>query len=151
LRYPSHKDETDLELALQYATQRGVREILIYGALARWDMTFANLFLIAHPTYRALQICLVDDSQEIRLLHPGQQHTFQGRPGDTLSLLSLGGPAHGITTQGLEYPLLNGSLEFGSPRGVSNVLLAEQAGVTLQAGLLLCVLIHRQTNPSTGG
>ncbi len=31
-----------------------------------------------------------------------------GRPGDTVSLVPLGGHAHGITTEGLEYPLLEG-------------------------------------------
>ena len=152
LRYPSRKDETDLELALNYAVQRGVREILIYGALgARWDMTFANLLLMAHPAYQEIQIRMLDDSQEILLLHPGGQHTLRGQPGDTLSLLPLGGEAQGITTQGLEYPLLNGQLEFGSPRGVSNVLLAEEAHITFQAGLLLCLLIHHPLPKPNGG
>ncbi|HNT22984.1 MAG TPA: thiamine diphosphokinase [Anaerolineales bacterium] len=149
IRHPQHKDETDLELALSEALRRGAGQVLIYGALgARWDMTLANLFLMAHPAYRALDIRLIDGLQEICLLQPGQQHHFYGQPRDTLSLLPLCGPARGITTFGLEYPLNDGTLEFGSPRGVSNVFLEEHASLTLQEGLLVCILIHSPTHPS---
>ena len=44
IQYPVHKDETDLELAVLAAIQRGYREILILGALGgRLDMTLANI------------------------------------------------------------------------------------------------------------
>jgi len=151
IRHPQHKDETDLELALSEALWRGVDQVSIYGALgARWDMTFANLFLIAHPAYRTLNIHLVDGLQEIFLLQPGQEHSFHGQPGDTLSLLPLAGPARGITTFGLEYPLHHGTLEFGSPRGVSNRFLQAHAGISLQEGLLVCILIHSPTPLNQG-
>ena len=75
---------------------------------------------------------------------------MRGQPGDTLSIIPLRGDARGITTQGLEYPLDRGSLLFGATRGISNVLLHQIASVTLEDGLLLCVVIrHEEVNKFT--
>ena len=65
---------------------------------------------------------------------------LRGQAGDTVSLLPFNGDAHGIETAGLEYPLRNESLFVGPARGVSNVMLAGEATVALQAGMLLCVV-----------
>jgi thiamine pyrophosphokinase len=141
--YPTHKDYTDLELALQHALAQGAEEILIFGALGdRWDQTLANLLLPAADEMRDARIRLLDGNQEIMLLRGGAVQ-ISGQPGDTLSLIPLGGNAVGITTNGLEYPLFDGTLYFGATRGISNVLLQEHASIHLQAGLLLCVLIHQ--------
>ncbi len=145
IQYPTRKDYTDLELALQHARQRGASEILVLAALGgRWDQTLANVLLPAAKEYTGLNIRLVDGDQEIFLLTPGQTHLIHGQAGDTLSLIPLQGDVYGITTHGLEYPLLSETLLFGSTRGVSNLLLATQAQVTLKDGLLLCVLIHQR-------
>jgi thiamine pyrophosphokinase len=141
IRYPSRKDFTDLELALDYAQRRGANEALVLGALgARWDHTIANLLLPA--AFPSLRIRLVDSRQEICLARPGETLEIHGLPGDTLSLIPLASDARGIVTQGLEYPLNDENLLFGSTRGVSNVLLGERAAISLRDGLLLCVLIH---------
>ena len=143
-RYPERKDFTDLELALQHASQRGADEILILAALGgRWDQTLANLLLPASQALCCARITLVDGAQEIHLLRGGEQLELQGDPGDTVSLIPLKGDAVGVATGGLEYPLAGETLFFGSTRGVSNVLLAEPAWVSLQGGLLLCVLVHK--------
>ena len=80
--------------------------------------------------------------QEIRLIRGGETLKVYGRAGDTVSLIPLCGDAHGVTTEGLEYPLHSETLLFGATRGISNVLLGEMAAVTLEEGLLLCVVIH---------
>jgi thiamine pyrophosphokinase len=145
IRHPARKDFTDLELALRYAVERGAQEILVLGALGnRWDQSLANLLLPAADSLASVNITLLDWPQEIRLVRPGRSLEIQGNPGDTVSLIPLGIQPLGITTQGLEYPLDNETLEFGGTRGISNVLLRETASVTLKEGLLLCVLIHNR-------
>lgn len=140
IRYPSRKDDTDLELALKYADQQGADEILIVAGLgARWDQSLANILLPIR--YPHLCISLVDGIQEIHFLHCDQL-TIVGKPGDTVSLIPLGGDAIGVSAQGLEYPLHGDRLLFGSTRGVSNVLLGESAQVSLEQGHLLCIVIH---------
>jgi thiamine pyrophosphokinase len=90
----------------------------------------------------------VEGPQEISFIHPGDKLEINGQAGDTVSLIPIGGDAEGITTHGLEYPLRAETLHLGSTRGISNVLLpqapgAGKASVTLEAGLLLCAVIHQ--------
>ena len=143
IRYPSRKDETDLELALRYAAQQGCRQITVIGALgARWDMSIANILLAAYLPFEGMRVRMLDGHQELTVLHGGETMYFDGKPGSTLSLIPLSPRAEGITTVGLEYALRNEDLQFGSPRGVSNVFTAEQVSITLRSGLLICVVIR---------
>lgn len=142
-QYPERKDFTDLELALQYAVEQGIQEVLLVGALgARWDQTLANLLLPASEKLREIRIRLVDGPQEMILVLPEKTLVIPGRPGDTVSLIPLSDDVAGVRTVGLEYPLDDESLPFGSTRGVSNVIVAQRASVTLAHGLLVCVVIH---------
>ena len=142
IKYPAHKDQTDLELALDYAIAQSATEIIIIGALGgRWDQTLANVLLLALPRLDSARIRLIDGAQQISLLRGPGSVTLTGAPGDTVSLIPIGGDARGVTTTGLEYALDSGTLSFGSTLGISNVLAAREATVALSAGLLVCVLI----------
>lgn len=146
-RFPRRKDETDLELALRLALAEGATDILIFGALGgRWDQTLANLLLLAHPDFRAVRVRLLDGPQQIYLVQG--QTVVEGQPGDTVSLVALNGDARGVTTDGLEYPLARGPLRFGSTLGISNVLLGTRATVTVESGLVACVVIGKRLDGS---
>ncbi len=141
IQHPTHKDETDLELALHYALSLGITEVTILGALGkRWDMTIANLLLAAHPTFNQISIKMIDGDQEVILLPPKKKTTIPGTPGETLSLIPIRGDATKISTQGLEYPLSNEILKFGTARGVSNVFTTNRAEIFYREGLLLCII-----------
>lgn len=145
IRHPARKDYTDLELALLHAKSLGVSQAVVLGGLGlRWDQTMANLLLPASNELSRMRIQLVDGNQEITVLHPGDQYEIHGNPGDTVSLIPLNPETGGISTQGLEYPLTNESLTYGSTRGVSNVLVGSLATLRLEQGMLLCVVIHHQ-------
>ncbi len=140
VRHPERKDETDLELALAYAVRHGADEILVLGALGdRWDQTLANALLLASPVLARTRTWLVDGVQQVTLLHGPQSLSLNGAPGDVLSLLPLAGDAHGVTTDGLEYPLKDETLRFAATRGVSNALLNRAATVHIAEGLLWVV------------
>lgn len=142
ITYPARKDFTDLELALQEAQKRGADQVLLLAALGkRWDQSLANILLPA--ALPGLNITILDDQQEIHFIRTGESLMITGQPGDTVSLLPLGGDGIGITTHGLEYPLYQEMLPIGSTRGVSNVMLQDQASVKLGLGLLLCAVIHQ--------
>ncbi|MEW5869632.1 MAG: thiamine diphosphokinase [Chloroflexota bacterium] len=141
VQYPRRKDHTDLELALEFTHQLGASKINILAALgARWDQTLANLLLPVRLP--GVSIHLLEGPQEITYLRGGERIELTGLPGDTVSLIPLGGDASGITTHNLEYPLDHETLFFGTTRGISNLLLASPAYVSLDQGLLLCTLIH---------
>ncbi len=143
IRHPARKDYTDLELALLHAKSIGATQAIVFGGLGlRWDQTLANLLLPASNELSQMRIQLIDGNQEITVLHAGDEYEFHGSPGDTVSLIPLNAETTGISTQGLEYPLANESLVFGSTRGISNVLVGTTASLHLEKGLLLCVVIH---------
>lgn len=138
-RFPAAKDEIDLELALRAAASRGCDVIRIFAAIGdRFDQTISNVYLLALPALAGRDATLVSGRQTLRLLFPGD-HTIDGHPGDTLSLVPVAGDAAGIVTEALEYPLRGETLRFGSARGVSNVMLAAQARITFERGVLLVV------------
>lgn len=142
IQYPTHKDYTDLELAVQFAEERGASEAVLFGALGqRWDQTLANLLLPVRLT--GLRLSLQDGQQEMFVIRPGQAASIHAPHGSTVSLIPLAGDAHGVSTRGLEYPLRDESLLFGATRGVSNVLLEDPAQVSLSLGLLMCIVIRK--------
>ena len=146
IQYPTHKDETDLELALQYASNHEITQVYIIGALGnRWDMTLANILLAVNIKFSQLSIRLLDGTDELAILRGEGQFEINGRSGDTLSLVPLGGDVCGITTHGLEYPLADETLYFGSSRGVSNIIISDQARVIIKQGILLLCSSYRET------
>jgi thiamine pyrophosphokinase len=132
------KDETDAELALRYCVEHGAKSILFLGALGgRLDHTLANLLLLADSTWRAVSVRIVDGRVSVELC--SSRCEIAGKPGDIVSLLPWGGDVTGIQTEGLEYPLNDEPLFFGPARGMSNIMLEDQAVVTVGNGLLLVV------------
>jgi thiamine pyrophosphokinase len=138
--HPRAKDETDLELALTYAVGQGAQEIVVLGALGgRLDHSLANILLLTLPVLEGVSIRIVDAGQEALIVRGGEEAILEGLPGDVVSLLPLGGPAKGVTTAGLAWPLACEDLSFGRTRGVSNEMTAAQARVEIAHGSLLIV------------
>lgn len=137
--FPPEKNETDLELALHRACEANATWIRIIGGVGgRLDQTLGNLYLMALPILQGCDIRLVAGRQEAWLLYPGE-HRITGAPGDTVSLIPLGGAVHNVRTERLYYPLCDETLMFGPARGMSNVMNAEDARISITEGVLLIV------------
>jgi thiamine pyrophosphokinase len=142
LVHPRHKDETDLELALGYAVEQGAEEIVILGALGgRLDQMVANLLLLANPAWKDVPIRVVEGRQEAFIIRGGETVTLTEATGNTISLIPLMGDAEGVTLEGMEYPLVESTIRFGSTLGVSNVLVNPPGRIRLRSGLLFVVRI----------
>lgn len=136
-KFPVNKDETDLELALNYALEAGYQTIRILGALGgRLDHTLGNISLLLRNDLIDCDIRLLDGQQEVMVIH--HRVVISGEPGDIVSLVPWGVPAIGVTTTGLQYALSNETLYPYQARGISNVLVDHTAEITLETGLLLC-------------
>ncbi len=137
-RHPVDKDATDLELALVTACDRGATRIVVAGlAGGRADHLFANVLLLTAPRFAAVRIEAWLPGARLTVVRA--ETRLHGRPGDLLSLLPVGGPAEGVRTDGLRYPLRDEDLVPGSTRGVSNVFDASEATVTVARGCLLAI------------
>jgi thiamine pyrophosphokinase len=141
--YPTHKDYTDLELAIRYALEQGATEIVIFSALGgRWDQSLANLMLLSLPELAPVTTRIIDRAVSIEVIR--DRATITGRVGDTLSLIALKGDAHGVTIEGCEYPLNDAVLPFGATLGISNVLTQEIVKITVKQGEILAVQTRRE-------
>jgi len=133
--HPTKKDATDLELALALALDRGATRISILGATGgRLDHTLGNLFLLARCLPGGIPACIMDQEQCVHLTD--QTLTLAGTVGDTLSLLPATPEVSGVSLTGLEYPLNEATLTFGTSWGMSNVFVETQATVSLRSGRL---------------
>ena len=158
-RAATDKDESDAELALLAALRRGASHVTVLGALGgqRFDHALANVGLLALPDASAADVELLDATTRVRLLRADAADAadaagaagaksaepatcpLPGAVGDLVSLLPLGAAAVGVTTRGLKYPLNDETLPPGPARGLSNVRITAEAGVTLRRGSLLIV------------
>lgn len=142
-RFPAEKDETDLELAVEYAIKSGVKRITLIGALGgRTDHLLANIMLLTDQRYAGLDMRLIDGQEELFLIR--EQGVVNGMVGDLVSLLPISESVLGVTTYGLRYPLKDAALFRWKTRGISNEMLSSTAEIWLRSGLLLC--IHNTQN-----
>ncbi len=140
---PVEKNETDCELAIQIALERGASSITLLGGLggARFDHTLANVFLLVG--FASVPICIVDGAMACWLLQGPGKTSLDGQVGDLVSLFPMTAAAHGVKTQHLYYPLRNETLYFGKPRGVSNVLAQPHAEVELAQGPWMALAFNK--------
>jgi thiamine pyrophosphokinase len=141
------KDETDTELAIDTAIRHGATEITLLGGLGgmRVEHSIANIFLLT--AYPHITIRIIDGPSICWILYGPGQTQITGQQGDLLSLFPINAHARGITTSNLYYPLNDSTLYLGKPRGISNVLLADQANVALQEGILFIVHTSVSSQP----
>jgi len=141
MRYLAEKDATDLELALQVAIKKDVQEIILLSALGgRWDMSFSNVFLLASDFLNNIHVRLLDQNQEIFCIKGTEKVDLIKRKGSKISLLPLSTIVKGIRLQGMKYLLNNESLCMGTSRGLSNIIIDENASIQVTSGVLLVCL-----------
>jgi thiamine pyrophosphokinase len=137
-RHPPDKDATDLELALRAAlTLEPRRLVVVSGVGARLDHLLAELALLAAELLAGVDVDAVFDATTVHVVRGERRLT--GREGELVSLIPMHGPAAGVTTEGLVYPLRAETLEAGSSRGVSNVFAEPEVRIAVERGVLLAV------------
>jgi thiamine pyrophosphokinase len=140
-RYPTAKNETDLELALLAAKKLGADEIIIVAGLGgRLDQTLGNLSLLRLPELIDCSVRFDDGVEEVFIIRG--QAELNGQPGDVVSLLPLWGVVEDVFTESLAYPLLHETLYPERTRGISNVMNLSYARITTSSGELLCIHTH---------
>ncbi|MCF6094239.1 thiamine diphosphokinase [Microaerobacter geothermalis] len=135
---PVIKDETDTELAVQWAIKREPSEIMIIGGLGtRFDHTLANVHLLLTALQKGIPCLIVDEYNVImlvdRYVEIEQDHFSH------ISLLPLSWEVTGITLEGFQYPLNQASLSIGHSLGISNVLKEKVGRIYVESGYLLVI------------
>jgi thiamine pyrophosphokinase len=138
------KNESDTELAVLAALDRGATWIRICGAMggSRVEHEVANLLLLAHPRLDRVDAAILVGRSTLRRIGtadgPGATE-LRGLPGDFVSLLPLDSVVESVRTRGLRFPLDGEPLRPGPARGLSNELDTGVARVTTGSGRLLVI------------
>jgi thiamine pyrophosphokinase len=141
--FPPEKDWTDLELALDAALEKAIPAIRILGGLGgRLDHTLSNIGLLVKAFERGANAVLLDPTNELNIVGPGQPLQLKKRDGWAVSLIPLSAKASGVTTAGLAFPLHEATLFFSGTRGIHNCFNAGEARVEVAGGILLAHLFR---------
>ncbi|MBS4172472.1 thiamine diphosphokinase [Bacillus sp. FJAT-49736] len=142
MEYNPEKDETDLELALQWALQTTPTKILIFGATGgRADHYFANAFLLIREEFLQsdCEIEIVDCQNKISTYTPGTYKIHQLNSFKYVSFLPLSTEVTNINLTGFKYPLSNKCIKQGTTLCISNELLEEIGTFSFSSGILMMI------------
>jgi len=138
LKHPVRKDQTDMELCMEYAINHGCTDLLIMGATStRLDHTLANIFLLRRLADQGIPTTIFDAYNAIHIVV--SRLTLTGRPGDLISVIPVSDHVKGLTLEGLEYPLTDQSLCMGTTMGISNVFRQDTVEISLKSGTVLVI------------
>jgi thiamine pyrophosphokinase len=140
-RHPADKEASDGELALEVALRGNPEEVHLFtgGGLDRLDHLLITTALLTHPSLAARRVWAWIGSTLIIPLQAGQSTGISGRAGADLTLLAVNGPAQGVRTVGLEFPLHGETLQPSSSRGLSNRCTGGMYHVSIEQGCLLVI------------
>jgi thiamine pyrophosphokinase len=134
MELPREKDQTDLEVALAQVMELH-EQAMVFAALGlRTDHLLANLQLLVRYPGRVLF-----EGEQERLVALAGQCVVPCRPGQVISLFSLGSAAQGVTTRGLKWELSDADLsqQFFS---ISNMCLTDTFSINVAEGSVICCL-----------
>jgi len=138
-RHPADKDQTDLDLALEFAVNEGPsRVIVVAGTGGRFDHELSTSGLLCSDRWAVIdEIDWLSSRGWAHVVR--DRRIVHGDVGATVSLIPVGGPATGVSTVGLKWELTGALLEPGSTWGVSNLMRAPVADIAVESGCLLVV------------
>jgi thiamine pyrophosphokinase len=134
-KFGPHKDQSDLELALDVACEDDPEVIYVLGlGGGRPDHYLLNLVVLADTRWSASRVFGLAEDFWIRVVW--DQARIRGELGSLVSLVPIGGPAS-VSTAGLLFSLDAEELSPTSARGLSNIMAADLATIRVEAGVLL--------------
>lgn len=139
-QFPAKKDQTDMQLGLALALEKGVDDLILLGGIGdRFDHSLANAHLLLGLLKKGVRARLVNEKNCVELID--SQLTIHGRIGDLVSTIPLSMQVKGLTLTGFYYPLTNHTLALDDELvAVSNVLAAEEAHICITEGYLFVIL-----------
>lgn len=139
LKYPSKKDKTDTEIAVEYAAESGASEILLLGSTgSRIDHMMGNISLLHRLKARNIEAKIVDEGNEIRIISGKCEMKRDGNY-RYVSLIPYGGEVNGVTLRGFEYELTGHDFSASDTLGISNEIAGEKAYISIDSGEMMLI------------
>ncbi len=145
--FPREKDETDLQLAIDFAISRGYRSIYTIGAFGgRVDHFLGNIGLMKWAKERGVDMILEEEGTCMRLLQcPKACLLVRRRENFYLSVIPFFADAV-VSLSGVKYPAEKVHIPVGDTRGISNEITENFASVTLHSGSALILECRADRN-----
>ncbi len=140
-RFSPEKDDTDTQMAINWAVHIGSTQIAIVGATgSRVDHLLGNIQSLCIPLEKNIECFLIDNNNKIMLLKENKLIKKSEQYGTYVSLLSLTDKVTKLTLKGFKYPLYDYTLTNHSGGfGVSNELIDDEAEIIFQTGILIMI------------
>lgn len=138
--FPAEKDETDMDIALNWVSlQKGTRVRIFGGTGGRLDHFFGNVQLLLRGLEMNIKAELIDRQNIVRALRPGTYDIKLLKEYPYISFLPVSEEVEGITLTGFKYPLNNCHIRWGSTLCISNELINQSGTFSFSRGILLMV------------
>lgn len=139
IKFPIKKDNTDTDLAIELAMERGCREIVIIGGLGgRLDHEFSHFCLLKKMLDHGSRGTLINEKNEITM----ENSSFVIFPNDKkhISFFPFGGDVENFSVRGLKYEAEGMTLKCGEAQASSNSFCgAEKAEIEFSEGYILVI------------
>ena len=134
IRVPAEKDDTDTQLAVRIALERGATELVLIGGLeGRLDHTLSSLAILEELDKKHIHACFTSGQNRARFLR--NNSTLIPRGGFRyLSLIAADESVRGVTVEGCKYPLKKAKLSRLYQYAVSNELTGNCALIDVRRG-----------------
>lgn len=141
IRLKKDKDDTDTMAAVKIAIHRGYRDFLLLGVLGgRLDHSIANLYILQFLAGQGCRAMISGDGCRAFLMNGGRL-TLSGLVGTTVSVFPFGAASCTVSCEGMKYPLTEARIYAAQPIGVSNVIIGEDAKITVHDGNALIIVL----------
>ncbi|WP_445488330.1 thiamine diphosphokinase [Niallia sp. 03133] len=144
-KFNPEKDETDMELALNWAVKRRPDTIRLFGATGgRLDHTVANIQLLLKEIMgdSHIHIEIIDKQNIVSIVTEGT-HTLK-RQADYpyVSFFPYSTNIVGLTLKGFKYPLNDRHIPVSSTLCISNELISDYGTFSFTKGILMVIRSH---------
>lgn len=138
LKFSSEKDQSDLELALDWAILNDQDPIVIFGATGnRLDHELVNIMLLTKYSEKR-EIWVKDKKNELTVLFSGKHELIRNNM-KYISFISLDERLQKVSFTGLKYPLDDSEILRNSTLGLSNEFVAPVCTILFETGICLVV------------
>lgn len=150
-RLKPEKDDTDTQVAVSLALDRGAREIVLVGGLSgRLDHTLSSLAILEDLNARGVYAVMTDGLNKVRFIRnssaliPRSHYRY-------LSLIAADDKVKGVCAEGCRYPLNNAVLRRTYQYAVSNEIDGNCALISVKKGGLYIIESRDEDEPAGRG
>ena len=134
LQGPAEKDDTDTQLAVKVALERGAKQLVIIGGLdGRLDHTLSNLAILEDLASRHISAIITNGQNRVRFIR--DSGVILMRDGFRyFSILAADPVVKGVSVDGCKYPLKKAKLLRTNQYAVSNEIIGNCALIEIKKG-----------------